>query len=355
MKLSYIVTVYNSIRYLRETLDSLLAQTWEEYEIVVVDDGSVDGSLQVCDEYVMKYKGKIRCVHQKNQGQIISRLNGLKYICGDYVCFIDSDDIVDDMHSQEVMNVLDGSNIDVLYYGFQNIYSTGEMFYRKLVAEFDEGYIDKDTFMKKWLVCGHLNPLWRKVVKVELMENVPDSFRRRIITGGDAYISLPVLSRATNIYYLDKVLLYYRVNKFSISNNYKKGTWKSDEIVLEAKYKYFKEYFKDDKNFDELFYLEQMPTLWKNIRNISSRYKRGDERIKLLEEMWEQPVVKCMGQFYSKYSTKKVIKNALNNFYWKNWRGVFANVWLYNHSIYVLDSIYNGLKQAYMKFKAKLN
>lgn len=91
--ISVIVPVYNVERLLAKCLDSLLAQTYKDIELVLVDDGSTDGSGKICDEYAER-EDRIKVVHQKNLGVSVARNHGLDVASGDYVCFVDSDDYV---------------------------------------------------------------------------------------------------------------------------------------------------------------------------------------------------------------------------------------------------------------------
>ena len=102
-KLSFIVPVYNVAQYLRKCVDSLLAQDYDDYEIILVDDGSTDNSPQICDEYVRENElesegvrelGKplISVLHQENRGLSAARNAGVRIARGEYICFVDSDD-----------------------------------------------------------------------------------------------------------------------------------------------------------------------------------------------------------------------------------------------------------------------
>lgn len=90
-KVSIIVGVYNSAKFLRKGLDSIVNQTWTNIEVLLMDDGSTDESGQICDEYANKDKRFI-AVHKKNSGVCDSRNKGLELATGDYVCFMDGDD-----------------------------------------------------------------------------------------------------------------------------------------------------------------------------------------------------------------------------------------------------------------------
>lgn len=91
---SIIVPVYNAGTYLEECLESIATQTYTEFELLLVDDGSTDGSAEVCDRYA-KMDSRIRVIHQQNMGAALARKNGVQCAAGEYICFVDADDRID--------------------------------------------------------------------------------------------------------------------------------------------------------------------------------------------------------------------------------------------------------------------
>lgn len=101
-KLSVIVPVYNTEKYIRECIDSVLAQTFTDFELILVDDGSTDGSGVICDEYADK-DPRIKVIHQENGGATAARRNGVNRACGGYIAFVDSDDWISQNMYQDMM------------------------------------------------------------------------------------------------------------------------------------------------------------------------------------------------------------------------------------------------------------
>ena len=91
VKVSIIVPVYNVEKYLRKCLDSLVNQTLKDIEIICINDGTKDNSVEIIDEYVKKYSN-VLLINQENQGLGMARNNAMKYAKGDYIAFVDSDD-----------------------------------------------------------------------------------------------------------------------------------------------------------------------------------------------------------------------------------------------------------------------
>lgn len=93
LKVSVIVPIYNVEKYLKKCIKSIIGQTYENIEIILVEDGSPDNSSEICDEFA-KMDKRIKVIHKKNEGVSAARNSGLDVATGDYVCFVDGDDYV---------------------------------------------------------------------------------------------------------------------------------------------------------------------------------------------------------------------------------------------------------------------
>ncbi len=129
MKLSIIVPIYNVEQYLRKCVDSLLNQDIDDYEIILVDDGSTDNSGAICDEYAEKAKSEelrgqsvsIRVIHRENGGLSAARNSGIEVAQGKYIMFVDSDDYIEPNVLGGLMARIERDNLDVLRYNYQNV------------------------------------------------------------------------------------------------------------------------------------------------------------------------------------------------------------------------------------------
>ena len=139
VKLSFIVPVYNVEQYLRKCVESLIKQDYDSYELILVDDGSTDGSGELCDEIARANeemsreeslnephtlndgKPQIRVIHQKNGGLSAARNSGLKVAKGEYLCFVDSDDYWEENVLGGLMEQVERENLDVLRFNYQNV------------------------------------------------------------------------------------------------------------------------------------------------------------------------------------------------------------------------------------------
>lgn len=133
MTFSFIIPVYNTAQYLDECVQSILNQSYDDYEIILVDDGSTDGSGQICDEYSKKHS-KIKVIHQKNAGLSAARNTGIKNASGEYFFLLDSDDFWLGDYLGHVAAMCE-NNPDMVVYSYQPFENKEELKVRK--AEFE--------------------------------------------------------------------------------------------------------------------------------------------------------------------------------------------------------------------------
>ena len=122
--ISVIIPVYNVEKYLHRCLDSVIAQTYQNIEIICVDDGSIDESGRICNQYAVR-DARIKVIHQENQGLSAARNRGLDAAEGEYIAFVDSDDyILEDMY-KKMLDKLLNYNVDLCVCQWQYEFSDG--------------------------------------------------------------------------------------------------------------------------------------------------------------------------------------------------------------------------------------
>lgn len=116
---SVIIPVYNVKDYIAESIESICTQAYNNLEIILVDDGTKDNSIEIANDVLRKFDRKAIIIHQKNSGLPAARNSGLKVAKGDYVCFIDSDDIISENHIQNALQTITRSLYQVVYSDFE--------------------------------------------------------------------------------------------------------------------------------------------------------------------------------------------------------------------------------------------
>ena len=122
--ISIIIPVYNVSQYLNECIQSVVNQSYNDFECILIDDGSSDGSEIICDQWEQK-DSRIKVIHQPNQGGATARNRGITEALGEYIAFIDSDDWIDSDYLYQLVQPIEKYNVDLVVCGLQQHYSDG--------------------------------------------------------------------------------------------------------------------------------------------------------------------------------------------------------------------------------------
>ena len=161
VKVSVIVAVYNTSAYLRQCLDSIEAQTFRDMECVIVDDGSTDGSGEICDEYAAR-NPHFMVLHQPNAGVAAARQAGLDMARGEYVIVCDGDDWVEPEMYETLYEAAFSSGVDIAICGFWRNYRSGASM-KVVFGKGNRARRDREGFMRE-----HVGMMWNKLVRRSL-------------------------------------------------------------------------------------------------------------------------------------------------------------------------------------------
>ncbi len=228
VKISVIIPVYNVEKYLKECLESVLNQTFSDFELICVNDGSTDGSLEILEEYAKK-DDRIRIISQENKGQGAARNIGIKNASGEYILFTDSDDFID-LNTLKLTydNILSNDSDIVMFRA--NKYSEGKTIsfpmynFRKVFPDADFNnftFTYKDA--KNFVLNGGYNPV-TKLYKKEFLDSYDDLYFPEGIAFEDVMFHIKVMLRAKRISHVPEKLYYYRITPKSIMNTPKYTT-----------------------------------------------------------------------------------------------------------------------------------
>lgn len=171
-KVTVIVPVYNVEKYLSECIESILAQTHKDLEIILVDDGSTDSSPDICDSYAEK-DSRIKVVHKENGGVSAARNTALDVMTGDYVTFIDSDDVINVHFVEYLLDLCVSNKADLSYCCFLTFLNMEEIDIYKTYDYVSETCIfGKDESLKNFFSAWMLPNVCNKIFKAELFNNV---------------------------------------------------------------------------------------------------------------------------------------------------------------------------------------
>lgn len=222
--LSIIVPVYNVEPYLAECLNSILAQTFTDFEVLLIDDGSTDGSSALCDKYVRKDR-RFHCFHKKNGGLVSARQAGFRHVTGKYVTFVDSDDWISPVMYEKTCGAAKETDADIICCNYTSVAPDRKIERRDFCAP---GLYDKtrltDEIYPQMLLSGSffhfgVSPsLCNKIFRRSLLEKHIFHVPLSVKLGEDGLVTYPCLLNAGSVRFLSDSLYYYRSNGDSLTH-----------------------------------------------------------------------------------------------------------------------------------------
>lgn len=277
-KISVVITVFNDEKFLDTSVRSIQNQTYRDWELILVDDGSTDRSGEICDEYVGK-DDRIRVVHQQNLGYSGARNTGLELVTGDYVMFVDSDDWIEPDALRAAYDGIVREEADYAIGGVNFIYYTDES--RKTVDHIDTGVPESAYSFhmknlavegkKLWNICGPMfYCVWSRLFKMEIIRNYHLRFNTSLKLQEDVNFTFCYM------YHTDKVFVSNRV-----FYNYCREIDKDDTAEKPILEQYF--YVEESLlNIDRIVYKFRLPEAYR----IELYHKLSDWFLKLAGKIY---------------------------------------------------------------------
>lgn len=318
--ISIIVPVYNVENYIESCLDSISAQTYPEYEVIIVNDGSTDSSMSVIDSYLKTCpaRDRVRTISQANGGLSVARNTGIKAAGGDYVLFLDSDDYLlpEALDRLYAMAVSEDSDIvisdykEVDEYGLdlpENIINGEEVSYKEQLIDIS-GEISKELLLELLAKTGlHHDSItvitaWNKLIKKELIDK--HLFKKGVIHEDEFWIA-PLLLDAKSISRVNAKTYCYRIRQQSIMNTKK----------YDARYIYVIDAFLERIQTVEANGYDIQPFVNQFVNNMNMYCKFAFERYGLnrvdVHDMFTTCVRKFLRRYRKNLSWKKKIKLSI--------------------------------------------
>ena len=283
--ISVIIPVYNVQTYLPECLDSVISQDYRDLEIILIDDGSKDDSGKICDAYAAR-DSRIKVIHQPNGGAGAAKNAGLRAATGEYLAFLDSDDMLEPGAYSYMMSVLKKCNADVVQCSFQFLF---------------RDRLEKAPFARKGEECVQdclrrftwdwtLALLWNKIYKRSLFDDI--FFEEGNIID-DEYFTYQGIMNTQKIVYDDHVVCHYRQRRSSVMNAAGTG----ERILmnrmdyLDKRRKKIAGRFPELKTHFNREYLESLVQLVKKPYNTEKTIQAVKEKIReyFQEQDWDRP------------------------------------------------------------------
>lgn len=234
-KISIIIPIYNSEKFLVRCLDSILNQLYNDFEVILIDDGSKDHSLEICQRYSL-LDARFKVYSKENGGVSSARNFGLSKAVGSYIVFIDSDDYIAPLFLKSYIDCLSIKQTDIICQGYINDFED------KMINRF----LKKAEYSKKDISEGiyelelneNLSSVWNKIFRLDIIKKNNLRFSEKISMGEDKIFVLSYMQFASSISILDSYYYFYNRNhENSLSNKhhpYDKLKW-----FIETEYNLF--------------------------------------------------------------------------------------------------------------------
>lgn len=234
---SIIVPIYKVEKYLQQCVDSIINQTFSNFELILVDDGSPDECPRICDKYA-KQDSRVKVVHKVNGGLVSARNIGIKSAVGNYICYVDGDDWIDTKLLETIYEkVLKNKKPDMIVFGAVRQYIDHQV---PIPNDIEEGMYDKSKLEKeiypymmydprKPFCNGLIFPVaWNKIYKNNLLKNNYCT-DERIRMGEDNAFVFECLFKAQSVFFCKDILYFYnQLNAESMTNNYDENRFKNN-------------------------------------------------------------------------------------------------------------------------------
>ena len=278
--ISIILPAYNCENTIEECINSVLAQTYTDWELIIVNDGSKDNTKELCEHIARRDNRVLVFSSTKNEGVVKARNYALKKAQGEYVAFIDSDDQYSSDMLEKMVNTAMEKDCDIVVCGYYERYSDCSLIQKRPSAH---GMKSERQFFPMLFENGILGFLWNKVYRKSMLLEGEYSFDLNVCE--DLYLNCKLLMQSRKIYVLQDCLYYYYMNPDSVTHNMdklidKQGNWK----YLLA-YKNIEKLFHNNKVF---LHTVQASTVWiikLGIEELSNDGAHYHERCILLKEM----------------------------------------------------------------------
>lgn len=240
-KFSVIVPIYKVEKYLKKCIESILDQTYKNFELLLVDDGSPDKCPKICDEYLKK-DNRIKVIHKKNGGLVSARNIGIENSTGDYIIYVDGDDWISKELLFDMNNIIEKNNVDMIIFNLEKIYKD----YKQVIPFFpEEGYYNKEKLInevypfmmydkRKSFCKGYVFPAaCNKVYKRELLEK-HHCEDENIKMGEDNAFVYECLYYSNAVFFTNKIYYEYnQLNETSFANRYDENRFTNNKILTQ--------------------------------------------------------------------------------------------------------------------------
>lgn len=277
--ISVIIPVYKVEKYVEKCIQSVINQTYENLQIILVDDGSPDNCGKICDEYAKK-DHRIEVIHKSNGGLSDARNKGLEIAKGEYIGFVDSDDYIEADMYEVLYNLLKQYNADVSICNFYTV-SQGKISIKNAengIKEYNRIEILKEILLDKNIQSY----AWNKLYKKELFDEIKYPIGKKYEDIGTTFF---LLEKCNKVVVTGKSEYYYINRQDSIVNNVTESTITDYIELIIQRYDYIEENIKELSSYNKDYLKRILKTAEKDIKSLN---EVGDYTKKKYEELYNK-------------------------------------------------------------------
>lgn len=283
---SVIIPVYNTEKYLKQCLDSILNQSMKELEIIVVDDGSNDNSAQLLKEY----ENKVMVVYQENKGQSAARNRALSLAKGEYIVFIDSDDFIGKDYIKKLYSTALKTGADMVLCDYTKVDQFGNV-----IKQCKANYIENEIRIPSYISCN-------RIIKRKLIDKCDFRYREGVICE-DIPAMLKLECAANHVEVIPMSDYFYRTNPTSTTLTFKKKKINMNQLPFDE----MKECIEYWKSYSKNFSFQEMEffvcRIWTSLLFDIGRKCEKKIRYEMIDEM-----IDFMNCYFPKYYENKYVK-----------------------------------------------
>ena len=330
--ISIIVPVYNAEMYLRETIQSVLNQTYSNFELIAVNDGSTDRSLEILQQFTDQ---RIKIIDKENTGVSDTRNTAIRAAHGEYVCFIDADDYYSPRYLQRMYEIVVENQADMVVCNYIPFRGKPYFSFGKNTPIFVKS---SDTLVQ----AGVLTSAWTKLIKTSTLYKYDIRFDNNMSFGEDLFFCWKAYLASQNVWMIDEKLYGYRITGKGATSKYHAELYEKYKAAFMELKIFGKTVNKDDEQTMDLFFATRMPSfLLMAVREKSSLLQKRNRLLYILDDTVLQSVYNNWNLFETKINFKEVC------FYKKCRKKQILRLLLYGYTKNISILLKNQIKELF--------
>lgn len=317
MIISIILPVYNNEGDISTSINSVLQQRSEDWELIIINDGSTDRTGEICDEYAKK-DDRIKVVHTKNYGPADARNTGIRNATGKYCIFLDSDD---QLHSEAISALSFAvliENFEIVFYGYAHHVDTGQDKWKSIEhslapqkfytnQEFKEIYDELET-------QNFTHPVWNKMFLTSFLKTRLILFPSGIFISEDFIFNLTAYSLAERVLILEEVLYHYRSRDFgSITTSFRLNKIQDIEQVYIKSYQLMKDWQPVHLNKINNEFIQNISVYINSLYSVTCDLSQKEKKDLIYQLINNENVKKCIAEIHPNNLRNRIIALLLKN------------------------------------------